>query len=50
MLLISVTLLVSKLLTFKLVKLEQQLNIEDIFVALLVSKLLKSKLSNFEQL
>ena len=43
-----VTLLVSKLLTFNVVKLLQLLNMSPISVALLVLKLLISRLVNFE--
>ena len=48
--LISVTLLVLKLLKFKLVSNEQLSNMPLISVTLLVSKLLTSKLVSFEQL
>ena len=46
---IFVTLLVSKLLIFRLVREEQAGNIYDIFVTLLVSKLLTSRLVREEQ-
>ena len=49
MLFIFVTLLVSKLLKFKLVSFEQQSNILDMLVTLLVLKLLKFKLVSDEQ-